>query len=285
MSSDEAPLIRTPAGLGDYFAELVTTLAGVRDARLKAAFAAVPREKFVGPGPWPAATASGYVLTPGADLAFLYADIVVGILPERKINNGQPSFHAKCLGAASIGAGDTVIHVGAGAGYYSAIMAELTGPSGRVEALDIEPDLAARAARNLGAWPWAQVQARSGLEGALPQADVIYVNAGVDHIATGWLEALKPGGRLVVPLTTGARGVIMVFTARPDGMLDARFVCPTRIIPCAGGQEPARSERLRKAFDASRGRVPFIRSLRRGTQPDASLWLEGEGWWLSTEAL
>jgi protein-L-isoaspartate(D-aspartate) O-methyltransferase len=286
MLAAPSPQIRSPASLGEYFAELVAARAGIQDERIKAAFAAVPREAFLGPGPWPIATGTtGYVLTPGADKAFLYSDVVVGLFPERSLNNGQPSFHAHCLSAAALSPGETVVHVGAGAGYYSAIMAELAGPAGRVEAIEIDAALAALAERNLGPWPWAQVARRSGLEGPFPGADVIYVNAGVSHPAPAWLDALRPGGRLLVALTVGWGGVVMLFTARGEGMFDARSVLPTGIIPCVGGQDPVMTQRLEDALKASAGALPPVRSLRRGTQPDESCWLKGDGWWLSTAPL
>jgi protein-L-isoaspartate(D-aspartate) O-methyltransferase len=45
--------------------------------------------------------------------------------------------------------GDRVIHVGCGVGYYTAIIAEVVGPSGQVIGLEIDADLAARARENL----------------------------------------------------------------------------------------------------------------------------------------
>jgi len=285
MSETAAPTVRASASLGDYFAEIVASRSRVSDPRIKAAFAKVPREAFLGPGPWPIATPpKGYVLTPSADLAFLYADVVVGLLPERAINNGEPSFHALCLGAAGIAEGETVVHVGAGAGYYSAIMGEVTGPAGRVEALEIEPELAAAADANLRPWPWVSAHHRSGVAGVLPEADVIYVNAGVSQIAGCWLDALKRGGRLLVPLTTGWQGGVLRFTSRGGGLFDARFLCPTGIIPCVGGQDPVAAERLSQAF-AAPGGLMAVRSLRRGTVPDQSARLVGDDWWLSTEAV
>lgn len=285
MSNADAPLVRAPASLGDYFAEIVAFRSRISDPRIKGAFAKVPREAFLGPGPWPIATPpAGYVLTPSADPAFLYADIVVGLLPERAINNGEPSFHALCLGAAAIAEGETVVHVGAGAGYYSAIMGELTGPAGRVAAVEIEPALSEAAASNLRPWPWVSVHHRSGVSGALPTADVIYVNAGVSDIAGCWLDALKCGGRLLVPLTVGWQGAVLRFTSRGAGLFDARFLCPTGIIPCVGGQDPVAAERLREAF-AAPGGLTSVRSLRRGTEADQSARLVGDGWWLSSEAI
>ncbi len=285
-----APAIKTPAGLADYYAEVVAGRGGVTDPRIKTAFAAVRREDFLGPGPWAIATGmSGYVATPSADPAFLYADVVVALVPERGLNNGEPSFHARCLTAVAIQPGESVIHVGAGTGYFSALMAELAGPEGAVHAVEVDEALAARAAANLEPWPQAQVHARSGLEGPLPSADVIYVNAGVSAVSPAWLDALKPGGRLLVPMTAGWMGVMFLFTARGDGAFDAQAVSGTAIIPCVGGQDEAAARRLAKALGMSepgaglRSLSP-VKSLRRGGAPDDSCWLEGDGWWLSTAA-
>jgi protein-L-isoaspartate(D-aspartate) O-methyltransferase len=68
--------------------------------------------------------------------------------------------------------------VGAGTGYYSAILAELVGPEGRVLAFEIDAELAERAADNLEPWPQAEVVAGDGALLDPGPADVIVVNAG-----------------------------------------------------------------------------------------------------------
>ncbi len=80
------------------YAKRVMAVAGVADRRIEAAFAAVPREAFLNRGPWqvvrwnPATKRSDYVRTPNRDPVYLYDDVVVAIVPERSLNNGQPSF-------------------------------------------------------------------------------------------------------------------------------------------------------------------------------------------------
>ena len=286
-----APIVQ-PESAGEYYAELVCSRVGVTDAAIRAAYAAVPRERFLGPGPWLVASGIGrYIRTPSADPAFIYGDVVVGLIPERMLNNGEPSFHANCLRAAAIRPGETVVHVGAGVGYYSAIMAELAGPVGHVHAIEIDPDLAARAAAALEAWPQAEAHARSGLEPPFPEVDVIYVNAGVTGLAKPWLDAIRPGGRMIVPLTTGWKGAVFLFMARTPRMFEARVVSPTAIIPCVGGQDEEMGKRLARAFEGQAAQpfnpfaLPPVKSLWVGTPPDSSCWLEGDGWWLSTEPL
>ena len=72
----------------------------------------------------------GYRATPDPDPVYLYTDDVIGILPERNLNNGQPSLHAALIAAAAPQPGEHVVHVGAGVGYYTAILAELVGARG-----------------------------------------------------------------------------------------------------------------------------------------------------------
>ena len=54
-------------------------------------------------------------------------DALVGIDARRGINNGQPSLHAQALDALGVREGETIVQVGAGAGYYTAILATLVG--------------------------------------------------------------------------------------------------------------------------------------------------------------
>lgn len=270
-----------------FFADLITASAGVpKDGRLRTAFAAIPREGFVGPGPWKVFTLAGYIETPSADTAFLYQDVAIGLAPERKINNGQPVLHAFCLAALNVKDGETVIHIGAGAGYYTALLSRLAGATGSVVAYEIEPDLAERAARNLADFSNVTVHRRSGSEGLLPDCDAIYINAGATAPLDIWLDALRPNARLLFPLTPsdgpggmpGAGGMILV-TRTSNGRFDARFLCPVMIIPCAGARDEETASKLSEAF--KRGDSRNVRSLRRNSQPDDTCWCAGHGWWLS----
>ena len=95
--------------------------------------------------------------TPDASPAHLYADNVVSILPGKRLNNGQPSLYYRLFADAQVQAGAHVVHVGAGTGYYSAILAHLTGPAGRLTAIEYEAELAARARTNLQPLPQVEV--------------------------------------------------------------------------------------------------------------------------------
>ena len=189
-----------------YAKEIVAT-SGIPDARVESAFAEVRREDFLGPGPWSIIGWRGdwlgdYIPTPSADPAYLYLDHVVGILPERHLNNGQPSLHAKLLAHAGPQEGNHVVHIGAGTGYYTAIMAHLVGRSGKLTAIELDSGLAARARVNLSSYPNVSVICGNGAAAPVDAADVIYVNAGATRPAEAWLDGLSEGGRLILPLTT-----------------------------------------------------------------------------------
>lgn len=272
------------AALRRFYAALVTTRASCRDKRIEAAYAGVPREAFLGPGPWKVFAWPGYVDTPTDDLAFVYQDVLIGLRPDEGLNNGEPTIHARFLDAVSVQAGDRVLHVGCGSGYYTAILAELAGAGGAVTALEIRDDLAALASAALAGRPNVDVQCRSGLVPPLPESDVIYVNAGVSRPFDCWLQALAPGGRLLLPLMPGwESGCVFLITRRTQGF-SARLVCRASFIPCDGGQEPEQAQSLVDAVARDEGRS--VRSLRLGEPvDDEACWFKGDGWWLSTREI
>lgn len=271
-----------------FYAELVAGHAG---PDITAAFAAVPREPFAGPAPWSILGAQigqsrdggpRYVRTPDDNPAFLYQDVLIALDAERGINIGQPSLHAVCLDALTPRPGETVIQVGAGSGYYTALLAHLVGPEGRVHTFEIDPGLAARATANLAPWPWVKVYARSGTAAGLPPTDAIYVNAGAARPARAWLDALKPDGRLLFPLQApnSRGGMLLVRRSASDAAWPARFVSAASFITLQDMSEEETAE-LREAF--VRGRPFAVRAIRFDRPIDASCWYDGGDWWLSTQ--
>ena len=75
--------------------------------------------------------------------------MLIAIDERRRLNNGQPSLWARMYDQLKLSRDAHVVHVGAGTGYYSAILAEIVGRAGRVTAIEIDPALAARAGENL----------------------------------------------------------------------------------------------------------------------------------------
>jgi protein-L-isoaspartate(D-aspartate) O-methyltransferase len=271
------------------YARQVTFAGGATSPALVDAYAAVHREDFVGPGPWPIYRwpGGGYRTTPDADPLYLYADVLVGLIPERMLNNGQPSGHAAWLESVGVRPGDHVVHVGAGVGYYSAIMAELAGPSGRVTAIEFDPELAARATANFRGRSNVAVIQGDGARVAFDPADVIYVNAGATRPADAWLDGLKDGGRLLLPLTTDRnfamaavpQGAVFLIERRGDDFL-ARFVSHIAVFPCEGMRDPASEQALSDALKTPRSSE--VTRLYRGEPPAPDrCWLQAPGWGLA----
>jgi protein-L-isoaspartate(D-aspartate) O-methyltransferase len=274
------------------YARQVLAAANVIDARVTQAFAAIPREDFLGPGPWLVRRwPRDYVSTPDADPLYLYTDDLVALVPERGLNNGQPSLHAYLIHQASPAAGEHVVHVGTGTGYYTAILAHLVGPSGRVTGIEYDGALAARAKANLAPYANVAVIEGDGTQVPFDAADVIYVNAGCTRPATGWLDDLADGGRLIMPMTsdegfggiapdrTASAGAVFRIERRGADYL-AYWVSPVAIFPCAGSRDEASEQALAEAF--ARGGWQKVTRLHRDQNiPDERCWLRGQGWCLA----
>jgi protein-L-isoaspartate(D-aspartate) O-methyltransferase len=247
------------------------------------AFADVKREPFAGAGPWSINIPGvGYIRTPDDDIAFIYQDTLVALDANRGNNIGLPSAHAMWINALGLRDKEAVLQVGAGTGYYTAILARLVGRHGQVHAFEIDEGLAARAKKNLEDLPQASIQARSGIADDLPRVDAVYVCAGVTGPSWAWLDALKPNGRLIFPLhAVGAAGGMLTIRRPVHGALwPAKFISGAAFISCTGMQDDEAGRRLNAAF--AKGDARNVRSFRIDDPTDDTCWLAGDGWWLST---
>jgi protein-L-isoaspartate(D-aspartate) O-methyltransferase len=114
------------------------------------------------------------------------------------------------------------------------------------------------------------------------------VNAGASLPAAAWLDALKPGGRLILPLTAGTisseapitQGVVFIIDRIGDDDYAARCVSTVMIYPCIGARDPEATAALAGALAA--GGQDKVKALRRTEDiPDELCWLRGSGWCLS----
>jgi protein-L-isoaspartate(D-aspartate) O-methyltransferase len=237
-----------------WYAEEIRAVAHLTSDAVVEAFARVPRETFLGAGPWQIARSFDqpphYRATSDADPRHIYHNVLIAIDPARQLHNGLPSALAQWIEAVGVRAGDRVLHIGAGLGYYTAILAELAGSTGSVVGYEVDAALAARAASALRPWPGVRIEAS---DASAPDGpfDAIFVNAGCTHPRAEWLAALAPGGRLVIPLTAGVPGLphrigSMVRADRRDPRWPASIVSQVGIYDCANARDPGLESELRK---------------------------------------
>ncbi len=222
-----------------FHARLMAAASGSSEPRLERVFDLVPREAFLGPGPWSLMVNGRYVETPNDDPIHLYQNVLVALDAAKGINNGEPFLHAGWIAAVAPQSGETVVQVGAGSGYYTAILSMLVLPRGRVEAYEIEATLAVRAGRNLLPFENASVTCGNATEIDLPECDVIYVNAGVVCPPIGWLMALRRSGRIIFPWSPSSQFGLALLMTKAESGFAVRPLGPCRFIPCVGASDQA----------------------------------------------
>jgi protein-L-isoaspartate(D-aspartate) O-methyltransferase len=262
-----------------FYAKMAAAGGGQLREDLERAFEIVPREYFLGAGPWFAVSSlSGMVVTtPTDDPIHVYQNVLFALDRQKRINNGEPFLHGQLLGALSPARGNVALHIGCGTGYYTAILAHLVGPSGRVIAYEIEPELGHRAVENLKPWDNVEVRLASGVNDDLPRCDAIYVNAGATRPAASWLDALNEGGRLLFPLV-GLQGGVSLLLTRLQDSIAAKVTGFCAFIPCQDAFEAAEAANVSAASHSGLWKA---RSLVRNDEPDDNAVLIGKGWWLS----
>src|SRR2546422_801238 len=276
------------------FARRIQREAGIRSSALVRGLSVVPRELFVGAGPWnllrPSAMERGYQLTEDDDPRHLYDTVLVALDSSRGLNNGEPSSLLRFLDALDLAAGDRFLHIGCGVGYYTAIAAQAVLPNGGVVGVEIDSPLAERARQNLRPYENVDVVLADGTAFADGPFDAVFVNAGATEVRSLWLDQLREGGRLLVPLTvalpgsaslySNAGGGSMLLVTKRDGQYAARFVLPVAIFHCHGARSEESEKLLAQAFRG--GGYGDVRSLRCDphiSNPDC--WLHASAFCLS----
>jgi protein-L-isoaspartate(D-aspartate) O-methyltransferase len=275
------------------YAETIASNAELKTPALVDAFASIPREMFLPPGPWVVVgedAGRAPRQTPSADPRFVYENVAVAIDPARQLFNGSPSFLAKMIDKLSLRPGSRVLHVGAGLGYYSAVMGYVAGRSGSVVALEIDETLAAAASTNLSTMPWVHALCADGAAVGGP-FDAILVNAGVTHPQDAWLDALAPEGRLILPLTvdmpamgpTLGKGVMAMIIRTTEGALLAEILSFVAIYSAIGLRDHDIEARLGQAL--RRTSFPNLTRLRREAHESSpECWLHAAHFCLSMAA-
>ena len=174
----------------------------IRSPSVEAAFRAVPRHLFL----------------PGVPLDQVYRNeaIATKFEGERPISSSsQPSAMTAMLEQLGLEPGQHILEVGAGTGYNAAIMARITGETGKVTAIDIDEDIVEGARQHLTEAGFGRVEVVCG-DGGYGYAnsapyDRIILTVGAADISPAWREQLKPDGRMVIPLAILPKGRQLTF--------------------------------------------------------------------------
>ena len=191
---------------------------GIRDERVLAAMATVPRERFVA----------------AADAHRAYADSALPIGFEQTIS--QPYMVAATCELLGLSGDEDVLEVGTGSGYAAAVLAELARSVASIERV---PELAARARGTLAATGYDRVEVVVG-DGSLGVPEkapfhAIAVAAAAPRVPESLYQQLAQGGRLVVPIGSRADQRLVLVVRSPEGPAEARSL-PCRYVPLLGAE-------------------------------------------------
>ena len=196
---------------------------GIRDEVVLAAMSAVPRHIFVDE----------------AIAIRAYEDTPLPIGSGQTIS--QPWVVARMIELARAGGTlERVLEIGTGCGYQTAVLAQIAGQVYTVERIAA---LLAKARRHLQGLKVKNVRLMHG-DGTADLGedldfDAILVAAGATHVPTRLLKYLKPGGRIVLPLThhdEGSESIqrLTVIEATPSGYREQAFDA-VRFVPLLPG--------------------------------------------------
>jgi len=170
---------------------------------------------------------------PAAYVTRAYDDAPIPI-PHQQVTT-QPSLSAAMIAALGLTGTEEVFEVGTGYGYQTALLARLAA---RVVSIDIWPDLAAQARRNLAAQGLGNVVILTGdgTEGAQDFApfDAIVVCAAYPRVPPPLAAQLRAGGRLVQPVGPGGAERVVLYQKEQDSLRRVRIVTAASFVQLYG---------------------------------------------------
>jgi protein-L-isoaspartate(D-aspartate) O-methyltransferase len=155
-------------------------------------------------------------------------------LPRHQVTT-QPSLCAVMIAALRLDGAQRVLEVGTGYGYQTALLARLAA---RVVSIEIWPDLAEQARRNLLAQGIGNVVvlAGDGSEGAPGHApfDAIVVSAAFPRVPQPLAAQLRTGGRLVQPVGPGGAEDVVLYEKDADSLRRVRALTEASFVRLRG---------------------------------------------------
>ena len=195
---------------------------GIADERVLDAMGTVPREEFL----------------PPEERERAYQDSALPIGHGQTMS--QPWVVAAICEALALKGDEDVFEVGTGSGYSAAVLSLLAR---RVVSVEIVPELAEAARASLARLGYDNAEVLLGdgsADVAEPQSyDAIAVHAAAPGLPPVLARALRPGGRLVIPIAEGEADLLVVFERTDDGTgeepeLRRAIIAPCRFVPLLG---------------------------------------------------
>lgn len=146
--------------------------------------------------------------------------------------SSSPAIIATMLRELDVAPGDTVLEIGTGSSFSTALLAHLTGPDGTVATLDVVPALTARAARLLPAAGYRNVYTIT-VDGALGEPDYgpydkIIAWTTPETVPATWIAQAADGARLVTPVNV--TGLSKTYAVINTQILAAQLIPQPRLI-------------------------------------------------------
>jgi protein-L-isoaspartate(D-aspartate) O-methyltransferase len=155
-------------------------------------------------------------------------------IPHHQVTT-QPSLCAAMIAALRLDGTQQVLEVGTGYGYQTALLARLAA---RVVSIEIWPDLAAQARRNLAARGIgnAVVLVGDGTQGVSDHApfDAMVVCAAFPRVPPPLAAQLRTAGRLVQPMGPGGAEQVVLYQKDADGLRRVRVLTPASFVRLHG---------------------------------------------------
>jgi protein-L-isoaspartate(D-aspartate) O-methyltransferase len=210
--------------LRDVLVEDLVEQGAISSEAVRQAFEKVPRHLFV----------------PRVDIATAYSDQPIFIRWDQGTpisSSTQPTMMAIMIEQLGLELGSRVLEIGSGTGYNAAILAHIVGDNGSVITVDIDQDIVDEAAGNLSKTGYDNVKCicGDGFEGfsADQPYDRIIVTVGAYDVSPHWVDQLRDGGIMVVPLWfKGYR--LSVALEKRDGELKGLSASLCTFIPIRG---------------------------------------------------
>jgi len=130
---------------------------------------------------------------------------------------------------------DKVLEIGTGSGYQTAVLSELVK---EVYTIEIINELAKNAETRLNNLGYKNVKVKNadgyfGWKEFGPD-DAIIITAAANHIPPPFLQQLKEGGKLIIPLGSILTFQTLTIVTKKKDDLETKFITGVRFVPLTG---------------------------------------------------